>query len=140
MSKPDAQLVTRAVEAAKQALSNAYAPYSHFRVSAALYLRDRDEIHTGVNIENVSFGGTICAERSAFAAAISKYGTIQPGLLVVYTDTPQPTPPCGICRQFVSEFVDPDFPVILACSSGKTEYMTMARLLPGPFADFTSSE
>jgi cytidine deaminase len=101
-------------ERAQQAAQNAYAPYSHFRVGAALRLTN-GEIVTGTNVENVSYGLTICAERSALVRAVSQFGPeIRIEAVAVANLNDAPSPPCGACRQVLSEFTLPDAPVIFA--------------------------
>lgn len=129
-------LIIKGIEGAVKSNSLAYAPYSNFHVSVSLYLKDRDEFIPGVNVENRSFGGTVCAERAAFCNAISKYGEIDPGFLVLYTRHSHLTPPCGICLQFMSEFVDPDFPVIMINEKGDRRDARFEELLPTPFEEF----
>jgi len=103
------------IAAAFQARENAYSPYSKFRVGAAL-LSDDGQIITGANIENASYGGTICAERTAFVKAVSEgiRGFIG---LAVTTDVPAAISPCGICRQFIREFCLLDMPILMIPSS-----------------------
>ena len=125
--------IQQGIDLARASNSLAYAPYSKFHVSAALYLSDKQEFVPGVNVENLSFGGTICAERSAICAAISKYGRTPLGFLIVYTRHTTLTPPCGICRQFLSEFCDAHFPVILINDKGMRKDVLFSELLPMPF-------
>ncbi|MEM4081188.1 MAG: cytidine deaminase [Pyrobaculum sp.] len=117
------------VEKAREILKNAYAPYSGFRV-AALVLTKNGKVYTGVNIENASYGLTICAERVAVFKAVSE-GDRDIDTVVVYTDTEDPTPPCGACRQVIAEF-NPDANIILA-SRGKILRVKLSDLLPLPF-------
>lgn len=130
------ELIEQGISIAKAANTRAYAPYSHFHVSVALYLADRDEFVPGVNVENRSFGATICAERSAYCAALSKYGQVEAGFLVLFTKQETLTPPCGICLQFYSEFVKPDFPVIMVNEKGLRRDAKFGELLPTPFEEF----
>lgn len=122
------ELTQRAIEAAR----NSYSPYSHFRVGAALRLSN-GEIVTGTNVENVSYGLTICAERSALVSAISQFG---PGIRVesvaVVNLNDSPSPPCGACRQVLAEFVLPDAPVTFP-SSGGVRTMAFSELMPLAF-------
>ena len=124
------------IERARKANELAYAPYSKFHVSAVLYLSEQRQFIQGVNVENLSFGGTICAERSAICAAISMYGKTPLGFLIVYTGAETLTPPCGICRQFISEFCGGDFPIILVNHRGERKDIPFSQLLPMPFEDF----
>jgi cytidine deaminase len=133
---PDEAIIQKGLAIAKSANERAYAPYSNFPVSAALYLRDRDEIIPGVNVENASFGGTICAERSAFVSAISRDGSVDPGFIIVYTRQETLTPPCGICLQFMNEFVEGDFPVYLFNQNGQRRNLVFDDLLPVRFKNF----
>ncbi len=134
--KPEESLVSRGIQLATEANTRAYAPYSQFSVSVALYLEDRAEFVVGVNVENRSYGGTICAERSAFTSAISMYGSIEPGFIVLYTKQDSPTPPCGICLQFMTEFVDEDFPVIMINHKGQRKDLPFRELHPVRFEEF----
>lgn len=117
---------------AREAARNAYAPYSCFRVGAALHLAT-GEIVTGTNVENVSYGLTICAERSALVRAVSQFGPqIRIDAVAVANLNNAPSPPCGACRQMLAEFTLPDAPVAFPAKSG-TCVMTFAELLPMAF-------
>ena len=118
------------ISAAKQARQNAHAPYSNFRVGAALRARS-GRIFTGCNVENATYGLTVCAERVAIFKAISE-GERGFDAISVVTDTDALTPPCGACRQLIWEFCG-DVPVILANLKGKVETMRMKDLFPKPF-------
>jgi len=117
---------------ARQAAQNAYAPYSGFKVGAALRLAG-GEVVTGANVENVSYGLTICAERSALVRAVSQFG---PGVRIeavaVANLNNAASPPCGACRQMLSEFVLADAPVIFPAAEGERT-MAFADLLPLAF-------
>lgn len=116
-------------QAAEKAAHNSYAPYSRFRVGAALRLTN-DEVVTGTNVENASFGLTICAERSAVTRAISQFGPkIRIAAVAIANLNGQPSAPCGACRQVLAEFVEPDAPVIFPSAEG-TRTMAFADLLP----------
>ncbi|MGB6727497.1 MAG: cytidine deaminase [Terracidiphilus sp.] len=122
------ELTQRAIEAAR----NSYSPYSHFRVGAALRLSN-GEIVTGTNVENVSYGLTICAERSALATAVSQFGPeIRINAIAVVNLNNAPSPPCGACRQMLSEFILPDAPVTFPSSDG-VRTMTFNELMPLAF-------
>jgi cytidine deaminase len=118
------------IEVAKQARLNAHAPFSNFRVGAALRARS-GRIYGGCNVENASYGLTCCAERVAIFKAVSE-GERGFDAIAVVTDTDTLTPPCGACRQLIWEFCG-DVPVVLANLQGKIEFEQCARLLPRPF-------
>lgn len=120
----------RLVEAARAARQHAYAPYSRFQVGAAL-LTAGGEVYTGCNVENASYGATICAERTAVGAAIAA-GERDFAAIAVIADTPAPVSPCGVCRQVLSEF-GADLVVIMANLQGATKIATMQELLPQGF-------
>jgi cytidine deaminase len=116
--------------AAKQARENAHAPFSDFRVGAALRAKS-GRIFTGCNVESASYGLTCCAERTAIFKAVSE-GERGFEAIAVVTDTDALTPPCGACRQIIWEFCG-DVPVVLANLKGKVELESAAKLLPRPF-------
>ena len=123
-----AELEVTLVEKAREAAQDSYSPYSKFRVGAALLCAD-GTIYQGTNVENRSFGLTICAERSAIFSAVSA-GNREFAALVVYNpNTNQVLPPCGACRQVLSEFADQNFPVIMAHPDGRIS-KTLTELLP----------
>jgi cytidine deaminase len=117
------------IRKAESAARNSYSPYSNFRVGAALLCQD-GTVFTGTNIENRSFGLTNCAERSAFFTAISTGQKSFLKLVVICPDAQQPTPPCGACRQVISEFVNVDFPVLYGNNGENIIRSTMGKLLP----------
>lgn len=119
------------VDVANQALNNTYTPYSHFPVGAAL-LGVNGEIFKGVNIENVSFGLTNCAERTAIFTAIAAGQRHFHGL-VISGRTDEPIAPCGACRQVMVEFFDPEMPIWLINEQGKEIETNIAELMPGSF-------
>ena len=118
------------VDAARAARDHAIATYSHFKVGAALQTR-QGAIYTGCNVENASYGLTMCAERVALFKALSE-GERDFTAVVVVADTTAPTPPCGPCRQLLWEFCG-DIPVILATPSRVVATHQMRELLPLPF-------
>jgi cytidine deaminase len=120
------------IEAAKQARENAHAPYSNFRVGAALR-SSSGRIFGGCNVENATYGLTMCAERVAIFKAVSE-GERGFRAIAVITDTDALTPPCGACRQLIWEFCG-DIPVSLANLKGKIEVVQMRELFPRPFDD-----
>ena len=118
------------VAAAREAFTCAIADFSHFRVGAALETAD-GHIITGCNIENASYGLTMCAERVAMFKALSD-GHREFRRMVVVADTQEPTPPCGACRQILWEFAG-DIEVTLANLRRETARYHMSELLPVPF-------
>lgn len=113
------------IDAAWRARENAHAPYSNFKVGAALVAAD-GRVFTGCNVENLSFGLTICAERVAIGAAVAA-GVRAFAVMVVVADTSEPVSPCGACRQVMAEFGVPH--VILANRAGNIGF-TLEELLP----------
>jgi cytidine deaminase len=124
--KPVAGLVRQA----KQARARAVAPFSGFKVGAALETT-RGKIFSGCNIENASYGLTLCAERVAVFKAVSE-GEKKFSRIVVVADTARLTPPCGPCRQILWEFCG-DIEVVLANLRGKSRTVQLSELLPYPF-------
>ena len=118
------------IAAAKAASALAHCPYSKFRVGAAVLTSD-GEIVAGCNVENASYGLTICAERNATFAAIAR-GKTKLGAVVVFTPTVTPTAPCGACRQVLNEF-GPDAEVFCVCNGADMIRTTVAALLPEAF-------
>jgi cytidine deaminase len=118
------------IEAARQARENAHAPFSNFRVGAALHATS-GRIFGGCNVENATYGLTVCAERVAIFKAMSE-GERGFDAIAVVTDTDTLTPPCGACRQLIWEFCG-DVPVILANLRWKIETLQMRDLFPKPF-------
>jgi cytidine deaminase len=118
------------VEAATKVRENSYAPFSKFKVGAALETED-GEIIVGSNVESASYGLTVCAERVAVWNAISQ-GRRKITKIAVVADTEDLTPPCGVCRQIIWEFGG-DIPVIFANLHGKVETVQMKELLPRAF-------
>lgn len=118
------------IEAAKTARENAHAPFSNFKVGAAVKTKS-GKFFTGCNVENATYGLTVCAERVAIFKAISE-GETEFTEIAVVADTPELTPPCGACRQIIWEFCG-DVPVIMANLQDKTETVPMRELLPRAF-------
>ncbi|HYX53783.1 MAG TPA: cytidine deaminase [Candidatus Limnocylindrales bacterium] len=129
---PEADL-NRLLEAARATLGRAHAPYSKFRVGAAV-LTDAGEIFTGVNVENASYGLTNCAERSAIFTAVreSRSANLKLCAVAVVTADDVPCSPCGACRQVISEFGGDDCRVIFKSAEGYLE-MSIKDLLPFSF-------
>lgn len=116
--------------AARDASLNAWSPYSGFSVGAAL-LSDNGHIFSGCNVENSSYGLTICAERNAIGQAITA-GCRKFQAVVIFTPTDQPTTPCGACRQVIYEFA-PDLEVICICNGPDSIRTSIQKLLPHGF-------
>ena len=130
MDKVTEDLKKKVRQSAKEAAKFAYAPYSNFQVGAAVLFKN-GTIESGCNVENASFGLTICAERNAIAKGISK-GAKEIALIVVYTPTPKPTSPCGACRQVINEF-GAGCDIESICDGGDTIAMSSNKLLPQAF-------
>jgi cytidine deaminase len=118
------------VAAARAARRRAYAPYSRFRVGAAVLAGGR--VFAGANVENASYGLTVCAERAAVAAAVAG-GARRLEAVAVASGTPEPTPPCGMCLQTLAEFAGPALPVALVGARGARVDTTLGALLPHAF-------
>lgn len=121
------------MEQARSIMKHSYSPYSHFPVGAALLTED-NQIFTGVNIENVSFGVTNCAERSAIFTAVS--AGYKPGFvkaIAVAGDTETFLSPCSVCRQVMVEFCHPETPVYLTRNDGEIFTTTVTELVPFAF-------
>ncbi len=120
------------LEAAKKAAENSYSPYSHFRVGAALRLTN-GAVVTGTNVENVSYGLTICAERAALVRAVSEFGPeIRIQAVAIANLNDAASPPCGACRQMLAEFALPEAPVVFPATNG-TRVMAFNEVLPLAF-------
>lgn len=117
-------------EKALEAMPRAYAPFSRFKVGAALLTKD-GEVFTGVNVENSSLGATICAERTAFVKAVSEGATEFEAIAVVSEEGE--VWPCGICRQFMKEFCDDDFRIITGNDVDSLRLYTMDEIMPEGF-------
>ncbi|HHT42343.1 MAG TPA: cytidine deaminase [Firmicutes bacterium] len=128
------------MELAVQARERAYVPYSQFKVGAAL-LDSAGQVYLGCNIENAAFSPTNCAERTAIFKAVSE-GVTEFTALAVVADTAEPVTPCGVCRQVMAEFFDPQMPIILGNLKGDLVKTTLQELLPASFTakEFRSDE
>jgi cytidine deaminase len=118
------------VRVAALARHRAYVPYSKYKVGAAIRTK-RNKVHGGANVENASYGLTVCAERTAAFAAVNSGDTAFDAIAIVIDDERLPTP-CGACRQVLAEF-SPDMRVILGTTGGKRKVTTLRELLPDPF-------
>ncbi len=123
------------IKAAMEAKEHAYAPYSNFRVGAALLTKD-GKIYQGCNIENAGYTPTNCAERTAFFKAVYE-GERNFEAIAVNGDADDYLYPCGVCRQVMAEFCTPDFKVFVSKKNGEYLEFTLAEILPGAF---TSAE
>lgn len=122
----------RAIAAAWKSRDNAYAPYSGFKVGAAIVSAASGRIYSGCNVENSSYGATICAERNAIFSAIAAEGAIGIDLLVVVSDDDPPAPPCALCLQVIAEFAKSETKVVLVSKTGREEYK-FSDFLPHAF-------
>jgi len=123
-------MLPRLEEAARAARRHAHAPYSRFRVGAAVLAGGK--VHAGANVENASYGLTLCAERVAACAAIAA-GARRLDAVVVASPGEDPIPPCGACLQVLAELAGPDLPVVLAGARGRRVETTLGELLPRAF-------
>lgn len=123
------------IDAARDVRERAYVPYSGFRVGAAL-LGESGRVYAGCNVENVSYGLSSCAERNATFRAVGE-GEQSFSAVVVLTGAATPTPPCGACRQVLSEFAaGGDMDVLMVTTSGARKEMRLSALLPESFSSF----
>lgn len=117
---------------ARTAQRNAYAPYSGFHIGAAIRLQN-GECFAGCNVENASYGATICAERGALLCAVAALGKVRVVEVVVVSEGESPWPPCGMCRQVLAEFCAPDCLVHAVNSQGTTLSWRFDELFPSGF-------
>ena len=131
MAIPEA-VYAQLADAARRGAAHAYCPYSHFRVGAAVLTED-GRISWGCNVENASYGLTICAERNAvFQAVAQSDGPTVIRAVVIYTPTAEPTAPCGACRQVINEF-GPDAEIRSICDGPRELRFRLSELLPAAF-------
>lgn len=123
----NSELLQKAIEGQK----NSYAPYSGKHIGAAV-LMDNGKIYNGCNVENASYGGTVCAERTAIFKAVSD-GAKKIKEVMVVSSEQNPWPPCGFCRQVIAEFASPDTQVHLANPQGKSRTVKFIDLFPEAF-------
>lgn len=126
----DANTIKQLTEAAQQAAQNAYCPYSHFAVGAAVLTND-GQIYAGCNVENAAYAVVICAESNAVSTAIAQGATSLRAVLV-YTPGEQVVTPCGVCRQTLNEFGS-DIDVFMVTGKGETLKTNLQTLLPQAF-------
>ena len=123
-------------ETAMAVKKNAFAPFSHFHVGAAI-LTEKGNVYRGCNVENASLGGTICAERGAAMASVAGEGYSRFRTIAIASGSDEPAPPCAICRQFLSQFTDGDVPVYLVSTrTGVVKKFDFSELMPYPFTEF----
>jgi cytidine deaminase len=131
MSKIEDTKIEELVEAAKDGFAKAYAPYSNFHVGAAA-LTVNGKIVKGCNVENASYGLTVCAERNCLAQGVIA-GEQKFSAIVIYTNQEKLTPPCGACRQVIAEFLAPEALVKAVNQNNDTKEWTVNELLPDAF-------
>lgn len=126
-------IVNEAYKVALEARKNAHAPYSKFHVGSAIKIKGHDELFPGCNVENASYGATICAERNSIIGAVARLGKIEIEFVVVACDTNPVTVPCALCLQVMSEFTKPDTPIHLGDLESVKKTVHFGDLLPMPF-------
>ncbi|GAW97259.1 MULTISPECIES: cytidine deaminase [Colwellia] len=131
MNEITTELLDEVIAAAKAAYQLAYAPYSNFHVGAAA-LTANGNIVKGCNVENASYGLTVCAERNCISQAVIN-GEQQFQLIVIYTEQDKLTPPCGACRQVIAEFFEQSAPVLAVNHKNERKTWTVQELLPDAF-------
>ena len=123
------------IEKAKEAFKNSYSPYSLAKVGCSILSAKTGNIYTGCNVENSSYGATICAERSAISAAVSAEGDFGIAVIVIANNSDDYFTPCGICLQVISEFARSDTKVVLVKSgSNETKSYDFSELFPYAFS------
>ncbi len=130
-------LLEEAFKKAMLARNRAHAPYSNFKVGAVIKLAGIDKLYSGCNVENASFGATVCAERVAIFSAIASKGKVPFEYMLLVTDMNPCAVPCGICLQVIAEFTYPEFPIYLSNLTGVQEKVMLGDLLPRGFTSFT---
>ncbi|OFZ22788.1 MAG: cytidine deaminase [Bdellovibrionales bacterium GWB1_55_8] len=119
-------------QAARAVRERSHSPYSGHKVGAAIRTKS-GKIYSGCNVENSSYGGTVCAERGAILKAVSEEGKIEITELLVVTDASPPWPPCGFCRQVIAEFAAPELNIVSMNLSGEEQSVKFLDLFPQAF-------
>jgi cytidine deaminase len=132
--------VEKAYKQALSSRSHSYSPYSRFAVGAALKLRGKSQSIGGCNVENASFGATMCAERAALHTAVASEGEIDPEFIVIVTAEAKATVPCALCLQSLAEFCSDGFVVYLGNEKQILKKYTLHELLPHPFRHFKAGK
>lgn len=125
--------IEQAYQEALKVRQNAHAPYSNFKVGSSLKMKNSPTRYLGCNVENASYGGTICAERNSILQAIANNGEDKIEYIVVVADTVRPTVPCAFCLQVMSEFTKEDFPIYMGNSKSLLKKYMFRELLPISF-------
>ncbi|MGB0370418.1 MAG: cytidine deaminase [Opitutales bacterium] len=128
--------VEAAWRVAIKARENAYTPYSGFKVGAAIRIKGSAAIIPGCNVENASYGATMCAERTAIFAACAQFGKPEIESIVIVTGEPTATVPCALCLQVMAEFCSPTTPIFSGNAQGISKVWLLRDLLPKPFVEF----
>lgn len=131
--------IQQAYEKSLEARLNSYSPYSNFKVGAAVKFKGFDQVFYGCNVENASYGATICAERNAIWSGVAAIGKQDMEYLIVVADDEEPVPPCALCLQVISEFYDPEMPIYLGNLDGLKKVYLLKEILPVPFNTFKAS-
>ncbi len=126
-------LVEESFEVALKAQSHTHSPYSNFPVGACLKFHGDDKLYGGCNVENASYGATICAERTALVSAVANRGKQTIEFLTVMANTKSATYPCALCLQVLGEFCEGDFPIYLSNAQGILKQMSFKEFLPHGF-------
>lgn len=128
--------IQQAYQQSLLARENSYSPYSNFKVGAAVKFKGFEQVFVGCNVENASYGATICAERNAILNGVATIGKQEIEYLIVVADQKQPVPPCALCLQVLAEFYDADMPIYLGNLESLTTKLLLKELLPIPFNSF----
>ena len=128
-------VVEKAFQVAIKTQKNAHVPYSNFQVGAAIKIKGQDKVFYGCNVENASYGATVCAERTAIQSSVAALGKPEFEFLIVVTNTDPAIGPCGLCLQVISEFCGPDFPIYFANPKEIQRKILFKDLLSSPFSE-----